>query len=451
MTLNKKIVKEVLNLALPAVGEMILYMMIWVLDTMMVGQYGGSVAVSTVGLSSEIVYTFINIFIAIGLSVGITSTVARKYGSNNLKEAEEYASLGLFLGIIISFIISCIMFIFPKHILTMAKAEKNVILNGIIYMKIVSIGIFFNMITSILNGIIRGYGNTKTPLCASILVNIINLTLDYGLIFGRLGLPELGIKGAAIATSLGHISGFIFIYLYTIKRSIIKPHIKYIKKIDKNKLKYIFKLSIPSSLHQGSLDLSRLINTFMIMHLGTTAFAANQITTTVESISFMPGWGFAVAATTLAGNKIGENNIKSAKEYSYTCTILGSFIMGITALLFLLFPQFLIKLFINNKEIQVIKLGSICLMIAALEQIPMGISMILGGALKGTGNTKTPFLVSFISSWIIRLPLMFYFIYILKCRVTYVWWITTIQWVFEGIALLILFKRNFFRQQNIDF
>lgn len=117
--------------------------------------------------------------------------------------------------------------------------------------------------------------------------------------------------------------------------------------------------------------------------------------------------------------------------------------MGITGLIFLIFPSFIIKLFITNSEKQVITLGSRCLMIASLEQIPMAISMILGGSLKGFGDTKTPFLVSFISSWLLRLPLMFYFIYIVKSSVTYVWWITSIQWIFEAICLIILSRKKF--------
>lgn len=449
MIIKKENIKTVLSLALPAVGEMTLYMMIWVLDTMMVGQYGGQLAVSTVGLSSEVIYTFTNIFIAVGISVGITSIVARKYGSNELKSAEEFASIGLFIGIILSMLISSSLFIFPKNILTLAGCKDSLLTNGTIYMKIVSLGIFFSMLTNVMNAIVRGYGNTKTPLFIAVLVNIINLNLDYVLIFGKLNFPELGIRGAAIATTIANISGFVFSLSFLLNKSKIRPKVKYIKNLNKERLKYLIHLSIPASMQEASLNISRLINTFMIMHLGTVAFASNQIATTVESISFMPGWGFAIAATTLTGHKIGENNMKKAKEYSDTCALLGVFIMGFIGLVFLIFPNFIIKLFITSSEKQVIKLGSLCLMVASLEQIPMAISMILGGSLKGFGDTKTPFLVSFISSWFLRLPLMFYFIYILKSSVIYVWWITSIQWIFEGICLIILFRKKFSRNKII--
>ncbi|KGM93969.1 multidrug transporter MatE [Clostridium novyi A str. 4552] len=445
---NKENIKDVLSLALPAVGEMILYMTISVLDTMMVGRYGGQTSVSAVGLSVEVIYTFINIFIAVGISIGITSVVARRFGAKKFQSAEEYASIGFCIGLIISLIISILLFTNSSAILRIGGAKNNVISLGNNYMKIIALGSFFTMQTSMLNGVLRGYGNTKTPLFVSLIINIINISLDWVLIFGKLGFPELGVKGAAIATSIAQISGFLFAAFYMLTKSKIKLRLKYILNLNLSKLKKLLILAIPSSFQEAAFDISRLLSAFMIMRLGETAFAANQITTTIESVSFMPGWGFGVAATTLIGHKIGEKNFKEAKIYAYTCTILGTIFMALCAAMFLIAPNFLIKLFITESEKQVIHLGSLCLMVAAIEQIPMGISLILGGALKGMGDTKTPFIVSLISSWGIRLPLMFYFVSILKTSVVYVWWITGIQWIIDGIIMFILFKKAFNKLEN---
>ncbi|ERI94293.1 MATE efflux family protein [Clostridiales bacterium oral taxon 876 str. F0540] len=441
--LKKDTINNVLSLALPAVGEMVLYMMIWVFDTMMVGKYGGNIAVSTVGLSSEIMSTFTGIFISVGISVGVTSLVARSMGAKNINKAEEYAALGLLIGGITALLIALSAFLFCDEILHLAGAKEEVITFGVLFMRITSFGIFFNMLANILSAVLRGYGNTKTPLLVSIIVNLVNIGLDWLLIFGNLHFPELGIKGSAIATASSQITGFIFLLIYTLKKSRIKIRLKYIINLKISKIKEILKLSIPSSLQEASFSISRLLSTFFIMHLGTIAFAANQITTTIEGISFMPGWGFAVAATTLVGHKIGEENYEGAREYAYTCTILGVIIMSLCSILFLTMPNLLIKAFINTSEIEVIKTGSICLMISSIEQPFMALSMIFGGALKGAGDTKTPFAVSLISSWLIRLPLMYYFIYIVKISVIYVWWITTLQWFIDGMLLMVLFKRRF--------
>lgn len=443
MKINKSDVKEVFSLALPAVGEMILYMMIWVFDTMMVGQYGGNIAVSSVGLSSEIMYTFSNILIAVGLSVGITSLVARKVGAKDFEAAEEYSTLGFLVGTLLSLIIFLIFFTQSYRMLRLVGADEAVVNLGGPYMRIASIGIFFNMLMSTLNASLRGFGDTKTPLIASILVNIINIPLDYLLIFGALGFPELGVKGAAIATSIAQTSGFVFIALYIYFKSPIKINPKYLKNLKPHSLPDLLRLSIPSSMQEGAFSISRLISNFMIVSIGTVSFAANQITTTIESISFMPGWGFAVAATTLVGHKIGEKNYEKAKDYANVSIILGTLLMLVFSILFLIIPNQLINLFINSSEKEVIKLGALCLMVASIEQPFMAVSMIVGGAFKGAGNTKTPFMVSLISSWVIRLPLMFYIIYVLKLSVVYVWVVTTVQWIFDGGLIYILYKKNF--------
>ncbi|WP_443659807.1 MATE family efflux transporter [Clostridium algidicarnis] len=434
--------KDVLELALPAVGENILYMMVWVFDTMMVGRYGGNVAVSSVGLGSEFMYGFSNIFIAVGIGVGITSLVARRVGANLKSAAEEYLTVGFIIGGILSFIGFLIFFLGSSKLLSITGADDSVIAMGTPYMRIASIGIFFNMLMILLNSSLRGYGNTKTPLVASILINIVNITLDYALIFGNLGLPELGVRGAAIATTIAQFLGFLFILNYVIHKSPIKPRIKYVKKIKLYNFRDLLRLSIPSSMQEAAFTTSRIISNLMVISMGTVAFAANQITTTIESISFMPGWGFAVAATTLVGHKVGEGNLKKAEKYARLSMILGTSFMIMSSLLFLIVPNGLIKLFISPNEVDVINLGTLCLMIAAIEQPFMAISMIVGGAFKGLGNTKTPFKVSIISSWIIRLPLMYIVIYKLHLNVTWVWVVTSVQWIFDGSIIYYFYKKN---------
>lgn len=443
---DKKAVKEVFTLALPAVGEMLLYMIVWVFDTMMVGQYGGNIAVSAVGLASEILYTFSNIFITMGISIGITSLVARNIGAGNYSDAEIYASHGLLLGSIISFVISTLIFIFSKYFLILAGASADVLAAGSMFIRITSIGIFFNMLMSLFNAILRAAGNTKTPMYAAAIVIAVNLVLDWILIFGRFGFPALGVKGSAIATLIAQISGFIFILCYYLIYPEIKISLDKMLKLRKKILIEITKLSFPSSLQEAAFDISRLISVFMIMHLGTIAFAADQITTTIESISFMPGWGFAVAATTLVGQKVGARDFNGAKEYSYIAATFAVAIMGIGSIMFLTIPHTLIKAFIIEPD--VVKIGVLCLMIASVEQPFMALGMVFAGSLKGAGNTKSPFAVSFASSWFIRLPLMYYVIYILKLSVVYVWWVTAIQWSFEGILMYLLFIREMKKIKN---
>lgn len=440
---------RVLKIALPAVGEMFLYMMVWVVDTAFVGNYGANEAVSAVGFSSEVIYTTVNMFIAMGISIGITTMVAQSIGAGDRERAERYLSQGLLLGTIIAFALAFILGSFSTPILKIAGVRGEVLIQGSKFMKLVSIGTFFNMVNSMLNSGLRGTGNTVTPLIASVIINVVAIFFDWILIFGRFGIKPLGVMGSAIATSLAYFSGFIYIAYYYKYHSDFKLRIKYFKNISREYLLRIVRLAIPSGLQEGAFSISRIVSISFIMYLGTMEFAANQITTTIESISFMPGWGFAVAATTLVGQQIGAKNFKMAREYAYISAWMGIGIMLICSVAFLTIPDVLMRIFI--KEDDTIQLGRLCLMVAAFEQPFMALSMVLGGALKGAGDTKTPFIFALISSWVIRVPLMYYVIFILKLGVVYVWVVTTIQFLFEGMMLLYMFNRKSRRwEENFD-
>lgn len=117
--------------------------------------------------------------------------------------------------------------------------------------------------------------------------------------------------------------------------------------------------------------------------------------------------------------------------------------MGFFSIIFLIFSEELVSLFIKKEEAEVIRLGSQCLMIGAAQQIPMAVDMVLAGALKGSGDTKTPFKVAFICNWFIRLPLMYYFIYVKKMPITYFWIITVVQWFIEAGILIYKYRKKF--------
>lgn len=430
-------IKEILKLALPAVGEMILYMLIWVCDTIMVGKYAGNTGVSAVGLSSEIIYTFFNILVAMGLSVGVTSIISRALGGKNLEKAKDIGNIAIKLAFILGLILSVLVFIFSKNILRIAGAEEKIIGLASGYIRICSIGITFNMITNVMNGIFRGSKNTKTPLYSAFIANVVNIFLDYSLIFGKFGFPELGVMGAGVATTTAIICAFLFIIS---QRKKLPFEINPLLRNKKENFKELVFLSVPSGCQEGAFSINRLINVSIIMGLGSIAFASNQITITIESMSFMPGWGLSVALTSLVGHSFGEKNLKKAKEY-ITCTIVLAVIcMGIMSIIFFVFPKELISLFIKKDEIEVIKWGTICLMLAGIEQIPMAIAMVLEGAMKGMGDTKTPFKVVLITNWLVRMPLMYYFLVLNHHPVTTFWKITAFQWTVEAIIIFFVFE-----------
>ncbi|WP_338948795.1 MATE family efflux transporter [Fusobacterium nucleatum] len=439
MKINWKIFREILYLAIPAVGEMTLYMMIWIFDTMMIGKYGGQLAVSSVGLSTEIIYSFFNIIIAVGVSTALTSLVSRAIGSKDYKKAEIIANAGIKIAVVLAFIFFSLLFFVPDKILNLAGATKEMLPSATRYAKISSFSFFLLTLSSTTNGVFRGVKDTKTSLYVAGSINIVNLFLDYVLIFGNLGFPEWGITGAAVATVAGN---FIGILLQWSRLKKLPFKISLFSYVSKKDIWEIIRFAIPSGLQEANFSLSRLLGLTFILSLGTTAFAANQIGVAIEAISTMPGWGVAIACTALVGHSIGENNQNKSQEYTLYSTIIASIFMGVLAVFFFFVPKTLVSFFINKQEINVIRIGAICLQVAAFEQIPIAIVTVLGSYFKGIGNPKTPFYVSFFTNWFLRLPIAFYLISILRLPVYIYWVITTFQWSLESIILYYLYRKN---------
>ena len=439
MKINWKIFREILYLAIPAVGEMTLYMMIWIFDTMMIGKYGGQLAVSSVGLSTEIIYSFFNIIIAVGVSTALTSLVSRAIGSKDYKKAEIIANAGIKIAVVLAFIFFSLLFFIPDKILNLAGATKEMLPLATRYAKISSFSFFLLTLSSTTNGVFRGVKDTKTSLYVAGSINIVNLFLDYVLIFGNLGFPEWGITGAAVATVAGN---FIGILLQWSRLKKLPFKISFFSCVSKKDIWEIIRFAIPSGLQEANFSLSRLLGLTFILSLGTAAFAANQIGIAIEAISTMPGWGVAIACTALVGHSIGENKPDKSQEYTLYSTIIASIFMGILACFFFFIPKTLISFFINKQEIDVIRIGAICLQVAAFEQIPIAIVTVLGSYFKGIGNPKIPFYVSFFTNWFLRLPIAFYLISILRLPVYIYWIITTFQWSLESIILYYLYRKN---------
>ncbi|WP_338970554.1 MATE family efflux transporter [Fusobacterium nucleatum] len=439
MKINWKIFREILYLAIPAVGEMTLYMMIWIFDTMMIGKYGGELAVSSVGLSTEIIYSFFNIIIAVGISTALTSLISRAIGSKDYKKAETIANAGIKIAVVLAFIFFSLLFFVPDKILNLAGATKEMLPLATRYAKISSFSFFLLTISSTTNGIFRGVKDTKTSLYVAGSINVVNLFLDYVLIFGNLGFPEWGITGAAVATVAGN---FIGILLQWSRLKKLPFKISLFSHVSKKDIWEIIRFAVPSGLQEANFSLSKLLGLTFILSLGTTAFAANQIGIAIEAISTMPGWGVAIACTALVGHSIGENKLNKSQEYTLYSTIIASIFMGILAVFFFFVPKTLISFFINKQEIEVIRIGAMCLQVAAFEQIPIAFVTVLGSYFKGIGNPKIPFYVSFFTNWFLRIPIAFYLISILRLPVHIFWIITTFQWLLESIVLYYLYRKN---------
>ncbi|NLB89090.1 MAG: MATE family efflux transporter [Syntrophomonadaceae bacterium] len=428
--------KNIIKISAPAMAEMSLYMLIGVVDIAIVGRLGAS-ELAAVGLGAEIFFALVLLFEAI--AIGATVLAAQAKGANDTARVITIGTNTIFLALllgIIPFIIGLIgvdalLGIFTLEPLVYQEAKKYLLIT----FKFAPIAVFVYMI----NSYFRGLGRTDIPMYVALVINIVNIIGDYVLVYGKLGFPMLGVSGAAWATSLAHIVGFVVILIILLG---------YVYKLDSRNniiiscalLKSILKLGLPSFAEHFFSVLSNFTSIFLIVYIGTVAYASHQVALTVESISYMPGFGMAIAATALVGHAFGARD-KTTLQKSARGTIEAALIlMGIFGVLFLAFPFFIAKIFTTDP--QVIKVAGTLIQIASLEQLTIASSMVLGGILKGIGDTKTPMLISIIFTWGFRLPLMYLFIIVLSLPVTYVWIIFITDWLLRTITFTIIYKKK---------
>ncbi len=198
------------------------------------------------------------------------------------------------------------------------------------------------------------------------------------------------------------------------------------------------KIGMPAAMEQMVMRTAQIFFVRVVSGLGTVAFAAHQIAINVESISYMPGFGIAVAATTLVGQNLGAEKKDQAEQSGYEAWKLGAMFMGLMAVVFLIFPEQLVRLYSDDPEI--IRIGALCLRIAAIAQIPMGSQFIFAGGLRGAGETKSVFYSTAISSWIGRLGVAYILINVFGFGVAGAWIAMVVDWIMRSSYVFYRFR-----------
>jgi len=448
------------KLALPSIMEMFLHTLLGIADTAMVGALGGY-AIAAISLTDNPVMLLIAVFAA--LSVGTTALVARFIGAKNYKDGEDTILQSLFLSLVLSIIFSLVGLLLSKNIVVLMGAEPDVVPYATKYMRIIMLGLPGLIITLIMSGALRGSGDTRTPMIVTGIANVLNIIGNFLLIFESrtvsLSLPlldesfsifipgaGLGVAGAGIATTVGR-----YIATFLILRILFNPKGEYNLdfsdfKINKVIIRRIFKVGLPAAGEQLLFRSAQLAFFRIVASLGTVMIAAHKITITAESISFMPGWGFALAATTLVGQYLGAEDKYNAKKGGYTAAYMAVSMMSVLGVVFFFFPEIFINIFTDDPEIS--KYAVICLKIVAIAQPFLAIAMVFAGALRGAGDTKTVLIATGLTSWVVRVGLG----YILAIKMGYglpgAWVAMVLDFGIRGIVFLLLFKKGSW--QNIE-
>ena len=402
-----------LKLAYPIILGMLGHTLVGLVDDIMVGKIS-TTALAAVSLGNS--FLFIAMSLGIGFSTAITPLIAEADGAKDVNKGRSVFKHGLFLCTLMGLVLFVFM-LAMKPIMYHMKQPEAVVDLAIPYLEIVAFSLIPMIMFQAFKQFSDGLSETKYSMWATLLANAINVILNYLLIYGKLGFPELGIIGAAIGTLISRVAMLIFIWVLLTSKTKFKPYMVNLKfkNLRTSMLKKIVSLGIPTSLQMFFEVAIFVAGVWLSGVLGSNAQAANQIALKLSSITFMVGMGLSVASTIRVGNQKGLQNFKELRRIAFSLFLLTLFIEIIFAGIFVLMHNIVPDLFVNYNNIadlantmEVVKISSTLLLIAAVFQISDGIQVVVLGALRGLQDVKIPTLLIFISYWVIGFPISYY-------------------------------------------
>lgn len=414
--------------------ENILQTAVGFIDTLFVAKLGLN-AVSAVSAANAVLAIYIALFMAIG--VGTSSLIARAVGANNWNEARQFAKESTIIIIVIGLLLGVATLWLSEPLLRLIGAEGEVLLLAEHYFNIVAIPSILIALMFNYGSILRAIGNTKGPMYVGIWINVLHIGLDYVLIFGTPFTPAFHIEGAAIATVLVRLIGVIALYIM-MKRSEIAYSWRQTPIATQLRMS-IIKLSAPTVVERLVMRLGQFVYFGFIIALGTTVYASHNIAANIESFSFMPGFGLAIAATTLVGQSIGAKHYKDAYHYGLLTTGVGVVFMSLMGVLLYFCSPIFASWFTD--DVQALRYIVVALRIDAFAQPAVAISIILAGALQGAGDTKSPMYSTAIGMWGIRVLGVYLLAIQLNLGIAGVWLAITVDLYCRSIYLWKRFNR----------
>jgi MATE family multidrug resistance protein len=427
--------RDVLRLALPAMGEQMLSMMVGIVDTFLVGHLGAA-PLAAVGLANQWVFMATTLFGAI--ATGATALIARFIGAREPGQANQVLRQSMLLGSVIGLAATVLGLSLAWPAITLLGAQGEVIRLGVDYLRVVSSIFFFSTLMFIGNAALRGAGDTRTPLYVMLVVNALNITVAWTAINGPFGLPKFGVVGSAMGAATGRLAGGALVIAILLKgRAGIQLKLSGLRP-DWNLIRRVLHVGLPTGLEQFLFRIGQMVFVRIVASLGTVTYAASQVAINAWSLSFMPGFGFALAATTLVGQSLGAQDPSGAQGRGYTAYRIGATLMGTVGLAFLLFPVQIMGFF--TPDSQIIAIGTMPLRIVGLIQPLLAASMIFSGGLRGAGDTRYPMLINGGAIWLVRLPVAYLFAVILDWGLMGAWSALAIDMSLRGILNFLRFR-----------
>ncbi|MBU5485813.1 MATE family efflux transporter [Clostridium sp. MSJ-11] len=411
---DKEFYNTLMKIALPIIIQNFINSFINMLDTVMVGSLGET-AIAAVGIANQYFLLF-NLLI-IGIYSGCGIFISQFWGKEDTKNIKKMVGMALFTGIMISIVLGIFALIFPREIISFFNKDYKVAQLGVGYLRIIATSYILMAITLCFAFSLRCIGQSSVPMCISVIALISNGILNYAFIFGKLGLPAMGVNGAAIATVISRVIEMMIMVFYVYKtRSVLAIKLRDMSGITKDFIARTFKTVIPVVLNEACWGLATIVYAAVYGRIGTDAIAAVQICSTVQNLFTVVSIGMANASTVMIGNKIGAGQEELGREYAKKFSILGCISGIILGAILALSAPYILKLF--NVSPNVAYDARMILYITALVMVIRVFNIILiVGILRGGGDANFALIAEGVTMWFIGVPLSFLGAFVFKLPV----------------------------------
>jgi len=393
--MQSSLTQKVIRLAIPAGLKQLLDMIQLWIDMLMVGTLGVA-ALAAVGLSMQfmmLIQAFMTLYVT-----GAGVLIARNIGARRRKHASSILYSALWFSILFSLVIGFIGWAFGKDLFLLMGSDHDVSALGEKYFGILSAGMVLIFLDALAYHALSSAGDTKSSLFIKIFSAILNAVLNYCFIFGHGGFEAMGIEGAAYATLCAYTFNVIVYGVLLGSKGGVLDVFPLFRLKDLTKL---LKIGFPAAAERVIGTGSFLLFVMIIASYGTSALAGYQIGLRIEALAFMPGFGFSVAAMALAGQSLGAKKADEAYDSGIVSLKIAMIFMGSVGIILFVFAEFLASFFTQDPE--TIAEAALYLKLVGISQIPLSVTFVASGALRGAGATRTSMRISIVSLWCFRI------------------------------------------------
>lgn len=445
---------DILTIALPSLVELVLTSLTSMADQIMVGRLPGQLgvqALSAVGLCMNPKFILMTALMAI--NTGTTAVVARYRGMGNQEKANQTFKQSLIFNIFLSAIMMVIGVVFARELIGLIAGNgisETTVEYAVTYFRIQMYGFIPLMMTNTVTSTLRAIGDSKMPMVYNTIANVVNLFFNYGLIYGKLGMPEMDVAGASLATVIGQCVAFVIaMYIMFSKKRYVYLDLKEKTGYNKTIMSNVLGIGLPSMLEQLCLRIGIIIYSRIVASLGDIAYATHMVCMNIQSLTFMSGMAFQNSATTLMGQSLGRRRLDMADNYTRMTRNISFWISCVIGVILALFGGQIVNIYNSTPEI--VEMGGKLLAIVAITQPFQSSQFVTTGALRGAGDTKYPAVVIFICTLIVRSVLGYIFVVQLDMGLIGAWFAIVVDQLLKTAMIFARYntgKWRFFKLHN---